>query len=368
MKSTVYFIDLRATYKDNLFQKLQRLLETAGLADVVKTRDLVAVKLHFGEQGNSAFIKPVLVARVVEAIQTCQGIPFLTDANTLYTGTRSDAVHHIRTAMQNGFAYPVVDAPIIIADGLRGKSATTVAIDQKQFKEVYIANEIVQADALISLAHFKGHELVGFGGTLKNLGMGCASRKGKLAQHSTVSPKVKLKKCIGCGDCLDHCSQAAIAIVAEKAVINADQCIGCGECILICTNRAIQIRWNQSIPAFMQNMIEYSLGVLKGKARKALFVNFLTDVSPECDCHPYNDAPIVRDIGVVASRDPVAVDQASVDLVNQEPSLPGSCLAPGLAPGDDKFKALFPKVDWTFQFDYAEQLGLGTRNYVLEKL
>ena len=365
MQSKVYFIDLRATHKENFGQKLIRLVQTAGLADIIKDRDLVAVKLHFGEKGNTGFIRPVFVAKVVEAIKAQKGAPFLTDANTLYTGSRQDALHHIATAIQNGFAYPVVNAPLIIADGLRGKSESAVAIHQKRFQEVYIANEIVQADALISLAHFKCHELSGFGGTLKNLGMGCASRKGKLAQHSGVAPKVKRKKCAGCGDCIDHCSQQAIALADEKAQINPEKCIGCGECILICPNRAIQVQWNQSIVVFMEKMVEYTLGVLKGKENKALFLNFITDISPACDCHPYNDAPIVRDIGVVASTDPVAIEQASVDLVNGEPVLPGSCLTQNMEPGSDKFKEIFPKVDWTLQLDYAERIGLGRRQYDL---
>lgn len=368
MKSTVYFIDLRATFKENFLGKLGRLLETTGLSETMKARDLVAVKLHFGELGNTTFIRPVFLRKIVETIKNIGGMPFLTDANTLYSGTRSDAPSHIKTAIQNGFSYPVVEAPLIIADGLRGKSEFPVIINQKHFKTVYIASEIVQADSLLSVAHFKGHELAGFGGTIKNLGMGCASRKGKLAQHSSVSPKVIKKKCIGCGECADHCSQNAISIVEEKAEINPEKCIGCSECILICSKRAIQIQWNQSIPLFLENMVEYTMGVLQGKPGKTLFVNFITDITPACDCLPLNDAPIVRDIGVVASKDPVAIDQASVDLVNQEEALPGSCLTTNTKPGEDKFKGVYPKVDWTIQLDYGESLGLGNRSYELVKI
>jgi len=227
MNSDVYFIDLRATFRENLVGKLGRLLDTAGLSSCINERDLVAVKLHFGEMGNTAFIRPVFLQKIVKAIRKVGGAPFLTDANTLYSGTRSDSPHHLATAIQNGFAYSVVQAPIIIADGLRGKSETVVKINQNNFKKVYIGSEIFEADALISVAHFKGHELTGFGGTIKNLGMGCASRKGKLAQHSTVSPKIVRKKCVGCGDCVDHCSQNAISLVEEKAVIDSKKCIGC---------------------------------------------------------------------------------------------------------------------------------------------
>ncbi len=376
MKSTVYFIDLRATYKENFIGKIGRLLDTAGLSDVIDKRDLVAVKLHFGELGNTAFIRPVFLRKIVEMVKSVGGDPFLTDCNTLYAGTRSDAPHHLKTAIQNGFAYPVVDAPVIIADGLRGKSENAVTINQKQFKRVYIGSEINQADALISVAHFKGHELSGFGGTIKNLGMGCASRKGKLAQHSTLTPKVKTKKCIGCGDCISHCSQHALSLferkvkekVEKKAVIDPEKCIGCGECILICPNNAIQIQWNQSIPVFLENMVEYTMGVIKGKKNKVLFLNFINNVSPACDCMDHNDAPIVRDIGIVASTDPVAIDQASVDLVNNEHALPDSCLTTNTKSGEDKFRGIYPDVDWTIQLDYAESIGIGTRLYDLVKI
>ena len=368
MQSTVYFSDLKASFKENLVTRLGRLMETSGLGETVSKRDLVAVKLHFGELGNTAFIRPVFLRKIVKTLTSAGGRPFLTDANTLYSGTRSDTPSHLTTAIQNGFAYAVVEAPLVIADGLRGKSETAVTVNLKNFKKVYIGKEIVEADALVSVAHFKGHELSGFGGTLKNLGMGCASRKGKLAQHSTVSPKVKRKKCIGCGDCLPHCSQQAISMAEEKAGIDSEKCIGCGECILICPNEAIQIQWNQSIPVFLENMMEYTVGVLKNKQGKALFINFITDVSPACDCYPYNDTPIVRDIGILASTDPVAIDQASVDLVNREHGLPGSCLKKNAEPGGDKFKAIYENVDWAYQLEYAEKIGLGSREYTLESI
>ena len=368
MPSTVYFIDLRASYKESFVDKLGRLLNAASLSRVIKKRDLTAVKLHFGELGNTAFIRPVFIRKIVDCIKEAGADPFLTDANTLYVGTRSDSPHHVSTAIRNGFAYPVVDAPIIIADGLRGKSEASVTINQKRFKRVYIGKEIVEANSYVSVAHFKGHELSGFGGAIKNTGMGCASRKGKLAQHSVVAPKVTRKKCVRCGDCIVRCSQHAIAMSKAKALINPKKCIGCGECILVCPEQAIAIQWNETVPVFLEKMVEYTMGVLKGKKDRALFVNFITDVSPACDCPPFNDAPIVRNIGVVASTDPIAIDQASVDLVNQERALPDSCLKKNKLPGKDKFKALYPDIDWPIQLDYGEKLGLGSRKYRLEKI
>ena len=365
MPSEVYFINLRASMKETLFAKLEKLVERAGLAEVLAKRDLTAVKLHFGEMGNTAFVRPIYVREIVKMIKKTGAVPFLTDANTLYAGTRGNSVSHVETAIRNGFAYSVVEAPIIIADGLRGRSQTGVAVHGKHFDTVYIGSDIVNADALVSIAHFKGHELGGFGGTLKNVGMGSASRHGKLEQHSGIAPKVKRKKCIGCEACVDHCSQGAIAMAEGKAAIDAEACIGCGECILMCAQEAIQVQWSKSIPEFMEKMVEYTQGVLAGKKDKALFLNVITDVSPACDCMPVSDAPIVRNIGIAASRDPVAVDQASADLVNAEPAQPGSCLETGREPGEDKFRALYPKVDWTHQLAYAERLNLGSRDYRL---
>jgi len=368
MKSPVYFSDLRATHNQNLMTKVRGLLDAVGLADKFKKDALVAVKLHFGEAGNTAYIRPNFIREICDRIKELEGRPFLTDANTLYVGSRSDSVDHLTTAIQNGFDYAVVGVPLIIADGLRGGNEVAVTVDLKRFKRVYLGSEIVRADAIVSAAHFKGHELSGFGGTIKNLGMGCASRKGKLAQHSTVSPKVKRKKCEGCGECVEYCAQKAISLVDEKAKIDRKKCVGCGECIIVCPNQAIQIQWNQQIPVFLENMVEYTKGVLKGKEGSACFINFITQVSPACDCYSHNDLPIVADIGMVASNDPVAIDQASADLVNQAQGRKDSCLTKHFKPGEDKFRALYPEVDWEVQLEYAEKIGLGTRAYDLIKI
>ncbi len=412
MTSKVYFTDFKAGSRENLPDKFVRLMKTAGIHDILSKGALTAVKLHFGERGNVAFIRPPYISRVVKTIRQADALPFLTDANTLYAGTRSNSVGHIKTAVENGFAYASMDgAPVIIADGLMGKSETAVEVNLKHCRHVYIGSEIIAADALVSVAHVKGHELSGFGGTLKNLGMGCASRKGKLTQHSNVSPKIKKKTCIGCGSCVDHCPCSAITLEkkrgpeqnkdsegkraseeqnkdfegkraseeqkipegkknfqGKKASIDGKLCIGCGECILRCPTASVNIRWNQTIPVFLEKMMEYTLGVLKNKQGKSFFINFITDISPACDCLSYNDRPIVRDIGILASTDPVAIDQAAVDLINAEPALPGTCLEKNTLPGEDKFRGLYPEVDWPLQFEYAEEIGLGSRKYDLEKI
>lgn len=365
MGSSVYFLDLKATFRENRLQRISRLLDQVPFSKPLVKKNLVAIKIHFGEKGNTAYVKPVYVRPITDKIRDWGGKPFLTDANTLYIGTRSESISHLQTALENGFSFTTVGAPLIIADGIKGKSAVQVPIHQKHFESVSIAADIVDADALVSVAHFKGHELSGFGGTLKNLGVGCASREGKLSQHSDTAPKVTRKKCTTCLECISHCVPKAIDLHENKARINPEKCVGCGECILVCPQEAIQIRWDPSTTIFQQKMVEYVFGVLKGKEGRVIFLNFLTDISPACDCYDHSDRPIVRDIGILASNDPVAIDQASVDLVNNEPGNKDSALLKNYKSGEDKFRGIYPKVNWEIQLQYAEEIGLGTRKYEL---
>jgi uncharacterized Fe-S center protein len=377
MKSSVFFSDLKIESGKTLLDKLDILLDRADLKGKIREKDLVAIKLHFGEKGNTAYVRPIFLRRVVDRVKQYKGKPFLTDTNTLYTGARSEAVSHLNTAIENGFAESVVDAPILIADGLRGNSAVKVRIDKPIFKTVSIAHGIDTADVLISVTHFKGHELSGFGGTLKNLGMGCASREGKLSQHSNISPQVKKKACKGCETCLSWCAQEAISMrplpsgVEAKhstAFIDPKKCIGCGECILSCPSGAIQIQWNESIPIFQKKMAEHAYGAVQKKKGKALYLNFLIQVTPACDCYGYSDTPIVNDIGILSSEDPVAIDQASVDLVNREEGNRSSKIPKNWEPEGDKFRAIYPEVDWSIQLAHGEEIGLGTRKYELIKI
>jgi uncharacterized Fe-S center protein len=377
MTSPVFFSDLKLESGKTLLDKLDILLDRADLKGKIREKDLVAIKLHFGEKGNTAYVRPIFLRRVVDRVKQYKGKPFLTDTNTLYTGARSEGVSHLNTAIENGFAASVVNAPILIADGLRGNSAVKVRIDKPIFKAVFIAHEIYMSDALVTVTHFKGHELSGFGGALKNLGMGCASREGKLSQHSSISPRVKGKACTGCETCLSWCAQEAISMLSPKpgveaqrgnAFIDPKKCIGCGECILSCPSGAIEIQWNESIPIFQKKMVEHAYGAAQKKKGKALYLNFLTQISPACDCYGYSDAPIVNDIGILSSADPVAIDQASVDLVNREAGSKTSKLKKNWNPGEDKFRAIYPEVDWSIQLAYAEEIGMGTRKYELIKI
>jgi uncharacterized Fe-S center protein len=364
----VWMADMRTGSGESLPDKLERLLAQAGLAEVIRPGDLTAIKVHFGERGGHAFIRPLFLRRVVDRLNALQARPFLTDSSTLYVGQRTEAVSALRCAIENGFAFAVVNAPLVMCDGLRGHSARRVDTGSDHQPTADIGLEILEADSLLAVSHFKCHELTGFGGTLKNLGMGCCSRTGKLEQHATVGPKVKPELCTLCGRCLEACAHDAISVEAPAAAIHDERCVGCGRCIAICPEGAIRIRWNQAAPMVMRKMAAYAKGALHGKQGRALFVNFVTQVSPACDCYGHSDSPIVPDIGLLASTDPVALDQACADLVNQARGLPETALLTSAEPGGDKFRGVHPEIDWEVTLEEAERLGLGSRVYQLERL
>ncbi|TEB11180.1 DUF362 domain-containing protein [Pelotomaculum propionicicum] len=366
MAAKVYFTDMRAGFKKSLLDKVEKLFDMAGMGTFIERKDLVALKLHFGEKGNTGYIRPQFLRRIVNKVKGLGGKPFLTDCNTLYFGTRANAVDHLQTAVENGFAYAVVDAPLVIADGLTGKDYVTVEIGRKHFKEVKIGSAAYHADALIALTHFKGHEMTGFGGVLKNIGMGLGARSGKQMMHSDVLPRVNPDKCKGCDRCSQWCPAAAISLRNKVSVVDESKCIGCGECTVTCPAHAIDVNWKTEPAAIQEKIVEYTEGVLKNKKGKYGFITFVTNVSPDCDCYGWSDASLVKDIGILASRDPVAIDQACIDLVNREKVLAGSRLD-GKGDVHDKFMALYPDIDWRNQLAYAEEIGLGSRKYELIK-
>jgi len=368
MAEQVYFADMRAGMRENLHTKLERLTVQAGLSNMIRDGELVAIKMHFGEKGGHAYIRPTFVRRIVDQVKGLGGKPFLTDSSTLYPGERKEAVSSLVCAIENGFAYAVVNAPLIMSDGLRGHSSRRVTIPGELLSEVDIGLEIIEADALIVLSHFKCHELTGFGGAIKNLAMGCSSRTGKLEQHSTVAPNISEQDCTTCGACLKACAHGAIDLSSGKAVLDETRCTGCGRCITVCEPKAIHIQWNEESSLVMKKMAEYSLGAISGKGKKVLYINFITQVSPACDCYGHSDTPIVPDIGILASTDPVALDQACADLVNQARGLQDTAMKTGHEPGGDKFRGVNPKINWEVQLEHGEKVGLGKREYRLVKL
>lgn len=369
MSAKVYFADFKArNTKQNTVSKIVKLLEAAGIADTIKADDLCAIKIHFGEMGNDSHISPVFARSVVDLVRKCGAKPFLTDTNTLYKGSRANAFDHLETAIAHGFTSSVTNCPVIIADGLTSQNLRILPLNGKWFKSVKIAGDIADASSMVVMSHFKGHEMAGFGGAIKNLAMGCAPASGKRDQHS---PKlfVNAKKCVSCGACVQVCPQNAISLEkGQKAVIATEKCIGCGECLSACAVKAIQMNWDIDTPEFMERMTEYALGAVQGKQNKIIYINFVNRVVPECDCCSWSDVPIVHDIGILASTDPVALDQACFDLVKEAEVTPGSLLDGKAKKGDDKFTILHPNSKGTIQLEYGEKLGLGVREYELVRL
>lgn len=364
-KSKVYFTNLKTKPGLNLLDKLEKLVKKAGIEDIDFKNKFVAIKIHFGEPGNLAYIRPNYAAKMVKIIKSLNGVPFLTDANTLYTGRRSNAVDHLEAAFENGFNPLTVGCQVIIADGLKGTDYREVEINCKHCKTAKIGTAIADADIIISMNHFKGHEMTGFGGALKNLGMGSGSRGGKLEMHSASQPKIEKDKCVSCGQCIKSCSQMAISFDSErKAELDYAKCIGCGQCVAVCQFGAAQVIWNESADTANEKIAEYTKAVIDDKQH--FHISFIMNVSPNCDCWNSNDMAIVPDIGIAASFDPVALDKACVDLVNKAPVINGSVIDhEHYHEGEDKFNHIHVNTNWEAGLKHAEEIGIGTQNYEL---
>ena len=369
MASKVYFADLRADVHENLQQKLTRLMKTAGMGDIDFRDKFVAIKLHFGEPGNLAFLRPNWARTVADFVKERGGKPFLTDCNTLYVGGRKNALDHMDSAMLNGFNPMTTGCQIIIGDGLKGSDEVEVPVVGGEYvKNAKIGRAIMDADVFISLTHFKGHEEAGFGGCLKNIGMGCGSRAGKMEQHNAGKPHVAQKYCIGCGQCRKICAHGAPIIENGKAHIDHDKCVGCGRCIAVCPKNAVQINWDETTINLNRKIAEYTKAVVDG--RPCFHISLVIDVSPNCDCRPENDMAIVPNVGMFASFDPVALDMACVDAVNAQTPLRGSAAddAHAKAHVHDHFQRLHPDTNWRSCLEHGEKIGIGTREYELIKI
>ncbi len=367
-KPKVVFADLRARGpKENRTAKMKKLFNAAGFAKAIRPGDLTAVKIHFGERGCDTHVSPTLARAVVDKVAEHGGRPFLTDTNTLYSGSRHNAVDHVLTALEHGFGFAATAAPIIIADGLSSTNVAEVTINRKHFRTVTIAGDIAAAQSMMVISHFKGHEMAGFGGAVKNLAMGCAPRVGKQDQHC-VRFRVDAKKCVGCGSCFKVCPQKAVTMAEKTAHIDTEKCIGCGECVTVCRDKAIGLDFRTDLGEFMERMVEYAYGAIKNKRNRVGFFNILTNITPDCDCVPWSDAPLVPDIGILASTDPVALDAACYDLVNAQAACPGTKLTSCTLPGEDKFAGCWPGTRGEITFVHGEAVGLGRRDYELVPL
>ncbi|MTI60369.1 MAG: DUF362 domain-containing protein [Firmicutes bacterium] len=358
-KSKVWFIPVeKGDSPGDIDSKVIRLFETAvkdyGL---IEKDDFVAMKIHFGERDNTGYVKPDYLKTLVSRIKDSGAKPFFTDANTLYKGQRSNSVDHLIQAYQHGFTLDKIDAPVIIADGLMSKNFSRVEIAGKHFEAVNIANDILHSDVLIGISHLTGHVGACMGASIKNIGMGCASRSGKQLQHADVNPSVSADDCTACGQCVKWCPVEAIKIIDGNAVIDYEKCYGCAECITTCRFDAITVSWGGTSKALQEKMAEYALGVIKDKRDKSLFFNFLIHISKGCDCLGDAQDAVIEDIGILLSVDPLAVDQASVDLLNERAET-------------DFLKELWSEsgLDYRQQLDHAAAIGLGSREYNLIEL
>lgn len=362
MKSKVFFAPAKTENHKSFLLKLEHLFKTA-FSDLIGPSDLTALKIHVGEAGNTLFLPHFYVAALVKLIKESGGKPFLTDSCTLYRGQRANAVDHADLATAHGFG-PALGAPFISADGLLGSDYATVDIGGKHFSEVKIASAVFNARVLLAATHFTGHSQAGLGGTLKNLGMGCASRSGKQMMHTSEPPPINPDLCTGCAACRQICRVGAVNLLDRKAQIDPAKCLACGECIIVCPSKAIGVSWKIAASDLAERIVEFASGTLKNKKGRAGFFNFLVNIGPDCDCWPFSGQPVVPDLGVLASIDPVAIDQAALDLINR--SLPNpSGLAKDHRPGQDLFKQLYPRLDPQRQLAYAEKIGLGNRSYEL---
>ena len=366
MPSTVYYTDLRTGFNNSLLDKLTRLIREAGIGTIDFKNHYAAIKMHFGEPGNLAFLRPNWAKCVSDEVKRLGGKPFLTDCNTLYVGGRKNALDHLDSANLNGFNPLTTGCQIIIADGLKGTDEVDVPVDGNYVKKAHIGRAVMDADIFISLNHFKGHEATGFGGALKNIGMGCGSRAGKMDMHSQGKPVADAGKCIGCRRCERICAHAAPSFENGKCHIDLTKCVGCGRCIGVCPVDAISEGVSNSNEILNCRMMEYAKAVLQG--RPCFHISIAVDISPNCDCHAENDAPITNNVGLFASFDPVALDQACADAVNAMPENRLSMLAEAKEHTGDHFHDIHPDTSWKQGLEYAESIGLGTRDYTLVKV
>jgi uncharacterized Fe-S center protein len=336
------------TSKEAINEGLLELWQQMGIRVITKKEEFVAIKLTFGEEGTSGYIKSEWLSGLAEKLKGETENLFILETNTLYREKRSNAVGHLKVAHLHGYDMKTLGIPIVIGDGLLGCDSSNVSIRGEHFEIVKLAKAVCEVDGIISLSHVTGHCQTGFAGSIKNLGMGCAARAGKLQQHSKTLPEVTLERCIGCGECTKICPANAIGLKKKRAILVKERCIGCGECTVVCRAGAIEIKYDENTVKLQEKMVEYTLGVKRLVGPKIACINFLYNVTKNCDCMSKNEAALVPDIGIIGGPDPVAVDKASLDLI-----------------GVDTFKKIFPEIDPFIQIRHAEKIKLGSGQYEL---
>ena len=362
-KSKVYFTTMRTVGDENLCDKLVRLCRAAGIEQIDFKDKFTAIKVHFGEEGNLAFLRPDYARAIANLVKSLGGKPFVTDCSTLYVGARKNALDHLDIAYQHGYNPFCTGCQTIIADGLKGDDDVLVPVDGEYVRQAKIGRAVMDADVFLSLTHFKGHEATGFGGTLKNIGMGCGSTRGKAEMHETEKPAVHADECVACGVCAENCAHGAIT-VDDRAHVDYDKCKGCGRCIGVCPTKAMRPSAENGCEILARKVSEYALAVCKD--RPCFHISLLIDVSPFCDCYGLNDAPVIPDVGMFASFDPVAIDQACADAANREHAIADSFLGEKHpAPGADHFHTMHPDTNWEAGIEQGVKIGLGSSDYEL---
>ncbi len=358
--SEVLFFNYRRGAK-TVYEGIDALLQKLPLSEVVNKGDLVAIKAHMGELGNVTHVRPGIVREVVGAVKTAGGRPFVTDTTTLYPEARWTAMEYLQTAAANGFTGESMGAPIIIADGLLGYDGTQRSVSKRvdgcDLNEVEVAQAIVESDAMVAVSHAKGHDLTGFGGAIKNLGMGCLTKRGKATIHGVSVGEIDLGKCTGCGKCVESCVYGAMRLEEGKACRDVEKCVGCNWCLFACPNEAIKLP-DGAKERFQLYLAHGAMTVLEKFGGRVCFINVVQDVTPLCDCATHAGNPVVADVGILASLDPVAIDKASLDLIDRAELVPGVLAEEG----PDRLGRI-NRVDSTIQMCAAEKLGVGKLKY-----
>ena len=353
MKSRVFYIKTDdGDAVETLKKKFSALLEKSGALDFISAKESGVVKIHFGEEGNTGYVKPEYIGVLTKAVRKKGASFVLADTNTLYKGRRMESAEHTRLALDHGFTPEATGAEVIIPDEKAKGQTAKLDIGQKFIKTAKVLKLFVDADFLINVAHFKGHMMTGYGGALKNIGMGCASREGKLEQHTDISPVVYTETCVGCGKCAEICPADAITLRDKKATVDSSKCIGCANCIAVCPTEAITVEWEAGGDTIQEKMVEYAKAVLDRQKDRALHINFAVKITKECDCLAKDDPRIAPDVGILASSDPVSLDKACLDLTIK-------------ACGKDILKEVHPKRDGMKQLEHAREIGLGSLDYEL---
>jgi len=354
MDNKVYFLSIDEKEKDEIIaRKLKKIIKKYDIFSFIKNKDMIGIKTHFGEKNSNGFIRPVYLKEIGKIIKSKKALPFITETQTLYVGERSNAIDHMNLAYEHGFTYQNTEIPIIMSDGLLGDQEIEVEIKGKIYNKVNVALLISKCQGLVVTSHFTGHIGSGFGAALKNIGMGCASRRGKLEQHSTAKPNIKQSECTGCKECIKWCPQEAISFFEEKAVIDKQKCIGCGECLAVCRFGAVGFNWKATYEDLQKKIVEHAMGVYNAKKNKIIFINFLNRITKDCDCMGKYEK-IVPDIGILISEDPVAIDAASIDIIESK--------------SGKKLSELAYDIPYKVQIDYARELNFGNKDYELIKV